>query len=336
MTAPTDPGPAGSASAGSVPLVELIRGDLREGVHHGSVVVLGPDGSVLHSAGDVTTPMFPRSSNKPAQVAGMLRAGLDLPDDADLAMAAASHNGEPAHLFRIRELLDRHDLAEDALQCPADWPLREADRDERAAERSGKQRITMNCSGKHAAMLATCVQRGWTTEDYLDAKHPLQVTLHGTIAGLAGEPIAATSVDGCGAPLLAMSLTGLARSFTNLVTAGHPQRRVADAMRTHPWLVAGTGREDTRLMQAVPGLLSKSGAEGVLAMALPDGHAIAMKISDGAARARVPVAIGALRALGRADAGEVDSEELAALAEEPLFGGGKPVGTVRLLSGVFG
>lgn len=300
------------------------------------MVVLGPDGSVLHSIGDVTTPMFPRSSSKPAQAAGMLRAGLDLADDADLAVAAASHNGESAHLVRIRELLNRHDLAEDALQCPADWPLREADRDERAAERSGKQRITMNCSGKHAAMLATCVQRGWPIDDYLDPKHPLQTTLHATIAGLSNEPIATTSVDGCGAPLLAVSLTGLARSFANLVAEGHPQQRVADAMRAHPWLVAGTGREDTRLMQAVPGLLSKSGAEGVLAMSLPDGHAIAVKISDGAARARVLVAVGALRALDSISTGDADNDELGSLAEEPLLGGGKPVGTVRLLPGAFG
>ncbi|RCW47050.1 asparaginase [Halopolyspora algeriensis] len=326
MTIPTSP----------IPLVELVRNGLREGVHHGSVVVLGPDGSVRYSAGDVTTPMYPRSSNKPAQAAGMLRAGLDLPEDADLAVAAASHSGEPAHLLRIRDLLQRHGLTEAALQCPTDWPLRETERDERAAERSGKQRITMNCSGKHAAMLATCVQRGWAVEDYLDPKHPLQVTLHNTIAELAGEPIVATGVDGCGAPLLSISLTGLARSFANLVPSGSPQRRVADAMRAHPWLVAGTEREDTRLMQAVPGLLSKSGAEGVLAMALPDGHAVAIKISDGAARARVPVAVGALRAFGPGNAGGVDDEWLTALAEEPLLGGGKPVGTVRLLPGAFG
>jgi L-asparaginase II len=271
--------------------------------------------------------MYPRSSNKPAQAAGMLRAGLDLPDDAELALAAASHSGEPEHVRHVRRMLSRHSLDENALRCPPDWPLSEDARN----EREGKQRITMNCSGKHAAMLITCVHREWSIEDYLSPKHPLQVALHDTVVELGGEPIATTGVDGCGAPLFAFSLTGLARLFTRLVTAepGEAPRRVADAMRAHPWFVAGTDREDTKLMRAVPGLLSKAGAEGVIALALPDGRSAAVKIADGAARARVPVAVGALRALG------VRNEELDSLAEEPLFGGGKPVGAVRLLPGVF-
>ncbi len=330
-----------------MPLVELVRGELREGVHFGSVVITGPDGSVVHAAGEVAAPMFPRSSSKPAQAAGMLRAGLALPDPADLALAASSHNGEPGHVARTREVLRRHGLTEEALRCPPDWPLREATRDERAAEGAGRQRITMNCSGKHAAMLATCVQQGWSTHDYLDPKHPLQVLLHETISGLAGEPVATGTVDGCGAPLLAISLTGLARTFGRLVTTreGESARQVADAMRENPWLVAGTEREDTLLMEAVPGLLSKAGAEGVIAVALPDGHAVAAKVSDGAGRARVPIAVGALRALGegrvagRTGAAGLTREALDALdamAEEPLLGGGDTVGTVRLVPGTFG
>ncbi|NYH78843.1 L-asparaginase II [Actinopolyspora biskrensis] len=314
-----------------VPLVELVRGDIGEGLHHGSVVVLAPDGRVKHSLGGADQPMYPRSANKPAQAVGMMRSGLELSEDADIALAAASHSGEPEHLLRTRELLNRHDLTEDALRCPTDWPLREGERDQRAAEGFGKQRITMNCSGKHAAMLATCVQRGWALEDYLDTKHPLQVDLHETVSRLAGEPVAATSVDGCGAPLFAVSLTGLARTFRTMVTSerGTPQRRVADAMRAHPWLVAGTGREDTLLMRAVDGLLSKSGVEGVLALALPDGHAVAVKIADGSARARLPVAVAALRSAG------VANEELDALAEEPVLGGGRPVGKVRPVADLF-
>ncbi|WP_019856396.1 asparaginase [Actinopolyspora mortivallis] len=314
-----------------VPLVELVRGELREGTHHGSVVVLDPDGNVRHALGDVSGPMYPRSANKPAQAVGMVRAGLELAEEADLAMAAASHNGETEHVLRVREMLHRHDLTEDALQCPTDWPLLDSERDRRAAEGFGRQRITMNCSGKHTAMLATCVQRGWALEDYLDPKHPLQLELHDTVAELAGEPVAAFSVDGCGAPLFAVSLTGLARTFHTMATAAPdtPQRRVAEAMRSHPWFVAGTEREDTLLMRAVPGLLSKSGVEGVLALALPDGHAVAVKIADGSARARLPVAVAALRSLG------VDGEALAELAESPLLGGGRPTGAVRALEGLF-
>ncbi|SDP80053.1 asparaginase [Actinopolyspora xinjiangensis] len=313
------------------PLVELVRGDIREGLHHGSAVVLAPDGEVSHRVGEVDRPMYPRSANKPAQAVGMVRAGLELAEQADLAMAAASHNGEPEHVLRTRELLHRHDLTEDALRCPTDWPLREDERDRRASEGFGRQRITMNCSGKHAAMLATCTQRGWATEDYLDRGHPLQIGLHEVVAELAGEPIPSVSVDGCGAPLFALSLTGLARTFRSMVTAapGTAERRVADAMRAHPWFVAGTEREDTLLMRAVPGLLSKSGVEGVLAVALPDGHAVAVKVADGSARARLPVVVAALRSLG------IDNEELAALAESSVLGGGQPMGTVRALKGLF-
>lgn len=315
----------------AVPLVEVVRNGFREGEHFGSVVVLAPDGSVLHAAGNVIAPIFPRSSNKPAQAVGMLRVGLELDDQADLALAAASHSGEDGHVDRVRAMLTRHDLTEDSLRCPADWPLSEAARDQYIAAGHGKQRITMNCSGKHAAMLATCTQRGWSTEGYLDPKHPLQVSIFDTVSELAEEPVAATAVDGCGAPLLAISLTGLARTFARLVTAapGTPQRQVSDAMRARPWLVAGTDREDTALMAAVPGSLSKSGYEGVFAIALEDGHAVALKISDGSARARMPVVVAALRALG------LGGEDLDALAELPLLGGGKPAGTVRALPGLF-
>lgn len=333
-------------TAPPVPLVELVRGDLREGVHHGSVVVTAPDGSVLHSAGEAHAPMFPRSSNKPAQAVGMLRAGLELADPADLALAASSHNGEPEHVARARDLLSRHGLGEDDLRCPPDWPLRETTRDEYAAGGHGKRRITMNCSGKHAAMLATCAQRGLSTGDYLDPKHPLQGSIHDAVADLAGEPIATGTVDGCGAPLLAVSLTGLARTFARLVTApeGSPERSVGTAMSAHPWLVAGTEREDTLLMEAVPGLVSKAGAEGVIAVALPDGHAVAAKISDGARRALLPVAVGALRALGNGSVGgntgsagltDAALDALGGLAESPLLGGGEPVGSVRLIPGTF-
>ncbi|MFC7344700.1 asparaginase [Saccharopolyspora griseoalba] len=304
-----------------VPLVEIVRSGLREGMHHGDVVVLDPDGSTRLALGDVTSPMYPRSALKPAQAAGMLRAGLELPE-ADLALAASSHSGEEAHVAAVRALLERFELTPDALRCPPDWPMDEAARD----ARDSKLRITMNCSGKHAGMLAACARNGWSTSDYLAPEHPLQSTVSATVTEMAGEPIANTAVDGCGAPLFALSLTGLARVFQNLVLK---HRQVADAMRAHPWLVSGTGREDARLMPAVDGLVSKIGAEGVFAFALPDGRAAAIKISDGASRARLPVAVGVLRALGVP--GDLDE-----LAEEPVFGGGEPVGSVRLLPGALG
>ena len=131
----------------------------------------------------------------------------------------------------------------------------------------------MNCSGKHAAMLATCVLNGWPTESYLAQSHPLQREILRTVEELAGERVTATGVDGCGAPLFALTLAGLARAFRAMVLAppGTPERRVAEAMRAYPEWISGTNRDERLLMEAVPGLLVKGGAEGVVAFAFTDG-----------------------------------------------------------------
>ncbi|UQU65379.1 asparaginase [Couchioplanes caeruleus] len=301
-------------------LAEVVRSGFTESVHHGSVVVLDASGAVAGSAGDVTGPVFPRSSNKPMQTVGMLRAGLRVADPADLALISGSHFAEPFHVHRVRAILAAAGLTEEALLCPPALPLAESGHDGRAP-----QRILMNCSGKHAGMLATCVANGWPLDDYRDAKHPLQQVLAETVTELVGEPIAATGIDGCGAPVLGFSLTALARAFQRLVSAapGTPGRMVADAMRANPELVAGTGQDDTRLMQGVPGLLAKGGAEGVVAVAVPDVGAVALKIEDGAMRARMPVLVSALRRLG------VAAPVLDSLATVPVLGGGVPVGEVR-------
>jgi L-asparaginase II len=302
-------------------LAEVVRSGFVESRHHGCAVVLDASGAVTASAGDVTGPIFPRSANKPLQTVGMLRAGLRPADPADVALISGSHYGEPFHVRRARAILSSAGLGEDALRCPADLPLSVPERT--AVLRAGGEPapILMNCSGKHAGMLATCVANGWSLGDYLEAKHPLQVALAAAVADMAGEPIAATGVDGCGAPVFALSLTALARAFLRLVDAapGTTDRLVADEMRSHPELVAGTGADDTRLMQAVPGLLAKGGAEGVVAVAVPGVGAVAIKIGDGAMRARIPVLLSALRKLG------VPAPALI----EPVLGGGQPVGEVR-------
>ncbi|WP_216211359.1 asparaginase [Amycolatopsis aidingensis] len=308
-------------------LVEVVRSGFVESVHHGALVILGPGGTPLLELGDVRSPVYPRSANKPLQGLGMLRAGLEL-DEADLALGCASHNGEPEHVRRALALLERHGLDEQALACPPDQPLHDPCRAFQASRRAA-----MNCSGKHAAMLATCVQTGRPTADYEHPEHKLQRTIAETIAEATGEPIAATGVDGCGAPLFAFSLTGLARAYQGLVTTEGDQRRVADAMRAHPWLVAGTGRDDTLLMLAVPGLLAKGGAEGVHAMALPDGTAVALKIDDGAARARDPLLVAALRELGALPDSPAARSVLDGLAAGEVRGGGRRVGELRVRAG---
>ncbi|AGL21253.1 asparaginase [Actinoplanes sp. N902-109] len=306
-------------------LAEVVRSGFTEGAHDGSVVVLDAAGAVVAEAGDVTGPVFPRSSNKPLQTVGMLRCGLRTGEPADLALISGSHYGERFHVERVRRILATAGLTEEALRCVTSLPLLESERDLVLRAGGGPSRILMNCSGKHAGMLATCVQNGWSLEDYRDPKHPLQVALADTVTELVGEPIAATGVDGCGAPVFAFSLTALARGFQKLVAAPPTsfERLVADTMRADPELVAGTGAEDTRLMHGVPGLLAKGGAEGVVAVAIPEVGAVALKISDGAMRARMPVLVSALRKLG------VDAPVLDELATEPILGGGERVGEVR-------
>ncbi|GLY74723.1 asparaginase [Actinoallomurus iriomotensis] len=299
-------------------LVEVERSGFVESRHRGSVIALDADGSPALSLGDPDEPVFPRSANKPLQAVAMVRHGLGLENEL-LALAAASHSGEDFHVAGAEKILAGAGLTADALRCPAQWPL-----DIELAVVREKSRLRMNCSGKHSAMLATCVINGWPTESYLSPEHPLQVAVRETVEELTGDRIVATGVDGCGAPLFAIGLTGLSRAFRALVIAepGTPERRVADAMRAYPEWTSGTDREERRLMDAVPGLLVKCGAEGIDAFALADGRAGAIKIDDGAMRARTPVTVATLRALG------VDGA-LGELATLPVHGGDSVVGEIR-------
>ncbi len=312
-----------------VVVAELVRSGFVEGHHHGSVVALDPAGDVDWAVGSIEDPILPRSCNKPVQALAMVRLGLDLPPDL-LALACASHSGEGFHLDGVRRILAAGGLTVDALQTPPDFPLDDAERD--ALIRAGGDRSPLhaNCSGKHAAMLLTCVVNGWDTGSYLDPGHPLQQAVAATFADLVGEPVAATAVDGCGAPLLSASLVGLARAFRRLAMATDgPERRVADAIRSHPAWVSGSRRDERALLEAIPGAIAKAGAESCYAVALADGRAFALKIDDGAARAR-PVVMAAALARARVD-GEpgVDGEAVRRTGLAPLLGGGREVGEIR-------
>jgi len=311
-------------------LAEVVRSGFVESRHRGAALILGADGQPAWVAGQVTEPMFPRSASKPMQAAAMLRCGLDL-DGKLLALAAASHSGEDFHVAGVREILSRAGLPESTLQCPPALPMDEASQREILSHGGGPDRVHMNCSGKHAAMLASCVAAGWPTGSYRDPGHPLQLAIRATIEDLAGEPVTATGVDGCGAPLFALSLTGLARAFQAMVTAppATPERKVADAMRAYPEWTSGTTRPERALMTAVPGLLVKSGAEGVDGLALADGRAIAVKVEDGAARALPPVAVTLLGRLGVATGRAAAATALAEIAHVPVIGGEETVGWIR-------
>jgi L-asparaginase II len=299
-------------------VAEVVRSGFVEGSHHGSVVALVPDGSVAWSVGEVDAPVLPRSCNKPLQALGMLEQGLDLPPDL-LAQASASHSGEPMHLDAVRRILLLAGLDESALQTPPALPGDDVERDAVLRAGGGPEPIYMDCSGKHAAMLLTCVTRGWDTTTYLDRGHPLQVALLASFAAAVGADVEVVATDGCGAPLFSASLTSLARGFQRLATAHEgPAHRVAEAIRAHPELVSGTRRDELRLLHALPGAIGKAGAEACYVVALPDGRAWALKIDDGGERAR-PVVMAA--ALAR-DGLDVPGEHV-------LLGGGVPVGSVR-------
>ncbi|HJQ07500.1 MAG TPA: asparaginase [Nocardioides sp.] len=280
-----------------VPLVQLVRDGMVEGVHHGSVVVHAPDGGLRWSLGDATTPIYPRSAAKPLQAVALLRAGLDLPAD-QLALAGASHSGEAIHLATAEAILAGLDA--DLLGNPADLPYDPIEHDAWVAAGRGPSRLAHNCSGKHAAMLRACRLNGWPVEGYLSPDHPLQRLVAEVVTELSGEKPAHVAADGCGAPLFALSLSGLARAIARIATApaGTPEHTVASAYRSHPELVAGNRRDTTALMRVVPGLLAKDGFEGVQVLALPDGTTAAIKIADGSDRARHAATLAVLRRLG--------------------------------------
>ncbi|EPD91068.1 asparaginase [Streptomyces albus] len=306
-------------------LAEVVRSGFTEGRHRGSLVVLAADGSVTFALGDPEAPVFPRSANKPFQASAVLRSGVRLSGER-LALAAASHSGERFHLDLVRTMLAEHGLDESHLQCPAALPLDPEEAESYLAAGRTRSPLAMDCSGKHAAMLAACRANDWPLDSYLDPAHPLQQRVRATLEEATGDPVAHTGVDGCGAPLMAVSLTGLARGFRALALAApdSPEGQVAAAMRAHPEYVGGTRRHDTWLMRDIPGAVSKMGAEAVQAIALPDGRALAFKVEDGASRALGPVAARALSAhMG------VSADVLGRIATTPVFGGGRRVGEVR-------
>jgi L-asparaginase II len=308
--------------SGGARLVEVERNGVVESCHTGHVVVLDPDARIRFQAGDPTQPVFARSALKPLQAVGMLRAGVRL-GTPEVALAASSHSGSPQHLQLIDQLLRGAGLTPDDLACPLGLPLGEAEQRSYLAGGGSESRLAMNCSGKHAGMLLTCLANDWPVSGYLAPSHPLQVQLAETVQELSGERIAATAVDGCGAPLFGISLLGLARAFARIATGTGPEQQVAEAMRSYPELVGGEGRSATVLMRSVGGLIAKDGAEGCYAAALPDGGATAVKIDDGATRAADCAAAWALHRLG------VELSLLDSVAYAPVRGGGEQVGAVR-------
>lgn len=348
-----DAGGGGGVARGAGLLAQVVRGDLVESEHLGHLVLVGPDGAVVASIGDPEAVIWPRSSLKPVQAVAMLRAGLGEAlgrlEDADgvdaarrsLALACASHSGTDEHLAVVRATLAAAGLDEAALQNTPDLPLDESAAAAWRAAGRPPSSLAQNCSGKHAAMLATCVAAGWDPTSYREVDHPLQVGVRAAVEELTGGPVEHVTVDGCGAPLLSTTVVGLARALGRIAAAprrepGTPEAAVARAMAEHPGLVGGPGRDVTRFMEAVPGLVAKDGAEGVYAAGLPDGSAVAFKVADGSGRPRPAVLARALEDL--VDRLPVVPAGVVAAVREvgraPVLGHGRPVGEVRAVSAV--
>ncbi len=304
-------------------LVHVVRGGFVESAHRASVVVTAPDGSpeIVLGAGD--GPVFPRSANKPLQADAMVRAGLRL-EPRLLALVCASHSGEPFHRRAALDILEGAGLGETDLQNTPSLPLDAAEHERWVREGRTPTSLAQNCSGKHAGMLATCARHGWDVRGYREQDHPLQLAIRETLEDLTGETVAATAVDGCGAPVMAVSLTGVARAFGRIAAAAEDttEGEIAAAMRSYPEYVGGTGRDVTALMAQTPGLVAKDGAESVYAVGLGDGRGIAIKVADGGSRAKPLILAAVLRRLG------VTSTALDQLEHSPVLGHGEQVGEI--------
>jgi L-asparaginase II len=312
---------------GSVELAVLVRSGLEESRHLGAGVVVSPDGAVLRSVGDVGASIYPRSCLKPLQALTVLRAGVDL-QGPQAVLSTASHAGTPAHLEVVEAMLARGDHDEHDLLCPADWPG-----DRRSARLlDGPRRAAMNCSGKHAAFLLACDHRGWDPTTYTDVDHPLQAAVRETVAEFTGEVVDHAGTDGCGAPVFATTVTGLARAVARVAgsagevrdpDAGHLVRSVlADA-----WAIDGPGRDNTVTIDEL-GVFAKLGAEGVMVMGTTDGVGVAVKVLDGNVRAGTLVALHLLVEQGAVEQSAADRVTTQTL--EKVLGGGVPVGSLRL------
>ncbi|ASY18058.1 L-asparaginase II [Candidatus Planktophila versatilis] len=298
-------------------LAQYVRDGVVESEHRGHLLALNADGSVNFSLGDSSHLIFPRSTVKCIQGAAMVRAGLKL-EPRLLALGASSHSGSSEHIAAVREILALAKLDESALQCALDKPLGEAER--RTWGEAPATRIAMNCSGKHAAMLLTCVTNNWPTDSYLNAAHPLQVAIKSELETLAGEKITLTSTDGCGAPLFLLTVAGLARAMRAItISTESAHQSVMEASRAYPEMVAGVGRLTTQMIEDVPGLYMKDGAEAVEVATMTDGRTLVFKVSDGSLRPfRVLVHAG-LAKLGIDSPYEVEN----------VLGGNTVIGTIR-------
>ena len=308
--------------AGFVPVAVTSRSGVDESVHHGAVVGLDAGGEPVHVLGDPDMTLYPRSANKPIQATAMCARGLDLPGEL-LALVCASHDGSPAHVDGVKRILASVGLDASALRNTPSLPLERHEAEEILRAGGHPSALHMNCSGKHAGMVATCVVNGWPIDSYLSPDHPLQQHITDEMRRRTGT-MAHVGIDGCGAPAHVTTLRGLARAFQSIA---NERGKVYAAMTAHPDMVGGHTRDVSVLMRHLDGCMAKDGAEGTFAAAFPEGPVIALKIADGATRAAAPVALDALSKVG------VDVSAVGSRLVHHVLGHGEPVGFVRAIAG---
>ena len=302
-------------------VVEVERSGLVESTHLVDVAVTDAAGTTTAFAGDLATIAYLRSSVKPAQALACLENGWEPPGVDQIAIACASHNGEPEHVLAARSTLAAAGVDESALRCPPAWPFRVED----AARARVPEAIFHNCSGKHAAMLATAEANGWPADDYRAADHPMQRAVSAVVERIVGRPARHVGVDGCGVPTFAFALSEAAAL---LAVLDRTAPAVLDAMAAKPFLVAGTERLCTGVMSATPNVVLKIGAEGLACGTVrSEGIGFALKSRDGNPRGRGVAVVALLQMLGAIDA--TVAESLDATVAAPVAGGGRPVGRAR-------
>ena len=328
--------------------VEVTRGQLVESRHRGLAVVVDGDGKIVFSAGDVDSAVFPRSACKAMQALPLVESGAA---DAfgfgnrELALACASHSGEPEHVATAAAMLKAAGLDENVLECGAHWSFDQATIIAQAHSLERPTALHNNCSGKHSGFVCTCAHMGEDPKGYSTYDHPLQQSIRAIMADLTGATLGPDNcgTDGCSIPTYAVPLSGLARGFAKLgmgqglapIRAAAARRLIAACM-AEPFYVAGTKRFCTTLMQVAPGkIFAKTGAEGVFCAILPEkGLSFAVKAEDGATRAAEAMTSALL-----ARHFDPDGEEHVALMHLANHGmrnwNGIEVGTVRVTDVLF-
>lgn len=312
-----------------VPMVRVVRSGLTESTHAGDLAVADAGGGLVAWAGDPDLMIYARSSMKPLQATVSLSfLSVEL-SDPQVAVMCASHNGEPVHVDVVRTLLDACGVGEESLLCPSVLP---GDR-ESIVGVEGPARIYSDCSGKHSGMLGACREQEWSLPAYREPDHPLQQAVLRAVLRATGRESVRIGVDGCGVPVHGLPLRAMATIYARLADPRRLgdlepfARRATGAMRAEPYLVAGRGRVDTALMRARPGLVVKSGAEGLICAALPErGLGFALKMRDGSGRGGGPAMIRCLIEMGILDRGALG--DAGAYARPVVTGGGSPVGDV--------